>query len=168
MTAVDRTEVSDMAPSAALRVVLRKAFSTPEMIGAAQSTPSVNFQSWVSITARLAGHRHYGLSVVDHAGGRGLADQAGVVQHRGDVGAGVARPQPRQVGVQQLAEQVDLDVADHAVADAVGDRGLADLGDATDQTQPHDGQTQEDQLVAALLLEDQLDDGVQDPGQARR
>jgi hypothetical protein len=75
-------------------------------------------------------HRQALLSVVDDPCGGRFADQGGVVEDRGEVGAGMGAPELRQISPEQGPEQPDLNVADHAVAHAIGDQGLDHLGDA--------------------------------------
>ncbi len=61
--------------------------------------------------------------------------------------------QAREVGANQLAEQLHLDIADDAVADAVDERGLHDLAEATQDRIDGDGQRDAHQLAG--LVSDQ-------------
>jgi hypothetical protein len=95
------------------------------------------------------------LGVVDHPGGRRLADQAGVVEHLRDELAGMGGLQPRQIGADHPAEQFKLHVADDAVADAIDQGRLHDLGDRPDQGVGDDRQRDDDHR-AGLGLDQQV------------
>ncbi len=61
-----------------------------------------------------------------------------------------------QVGAHQAAEQLDLDLTDHLVADLVDQRGLADLGEAARQGQDGDDRGIDPQGGDALVDEQGL------------
>jgi hypothetical protein len=105
--------------------------------------------------------------VVDHAAGRRLADQGGVVEHRRDVRARMGAAQPGQVRAHQLAEQSHLHVADHAVADLVDRPRLQHLEQAA-RNGDHGDQQRDPPQGAGLGMGDQLvDRRFQHLGQAR-
>ena len=85
------------------------------------------------------------LGIVDHAVGEGFPHQIGVEQHGRDKAARMLRPQPRQIGPDHRSEQLDLDVADDAVAQPVDQRCLSQGGDRPDQPGPDDDGRNADQ-----------------------
>ncbi len=86
------------------------------------------------------------LRQVDQAAGGRFPHQAGVIEHLGDIAAAVRGPQLRQIGSDQRAEQIPLQIADNGVADEVDGDGLDHLGHApaygegyNRQRKPHQG-----------------------------
>ena len=121
----------------------------------------------------LAQHQGHGgddgqgvLHIVDQAGGGRLAHQPRLVEDRRQVGAGVGRAQLGQVGPHQAAEQLDLDLADHAVADAVDQHRLADLAGGPQQGDRGDGQGDVDEGRGVLVDEQLADRRAQEVGEA--
>ncbi len=122
---------------------------------------------------RVLDHHHHArgeggeqvLGIVDQARGRRLADQAGVIEHRGDIGAGMGRAQPLQVRADEVAEQLHLDVGDHLVADAVGQHRLDQLGGAARHADGGDAERDIDQGPGVLVQEQQPHRRLQTPGQ---
>ncbi len=107
------------------------------------------------------------LSQVDQAAGGCFPHQTGVVEHLGDMAAAMRASQLGQVGSNQGAEQIPLQIADNGVADGVDGAGLDHLGQSPGYGEGDNRQRQPYQRPRLRMHDQVVHRRLQQPQQQR-